>query len=911
MHLKKWAGTGKVEWRHHNGDSFRPSLILTHPVDDGKNKKTKKKNKKRQKQSKDGSTSAAASSANDVVDKAPKKVKFQVELVVVMESLEWIPATRFFPHRSNLGGSITATPAYNQRLAQEGIRFLSDEDRDNLNSLSSLPDACLLLKIWCLQRGFLHNNETGWTEDTLVVMLLYLFRTKRASSRMAPLQLLTVFCKFWKTAALLGGQEGTVDTNTTDISRTNNARTKATKSATSTTIPSVAVHVLPPADEETNEAQTLEGAAQARLYQELWTDESKRIPTLPKTLKECFARYATAPVVLLDSSMRYNYLHALTPSMARAIGQQADNTLDCLHGTRSVQRLFLTNARFWKSHDAYLRIPLNKATIDWKRVKGDQEEHSADFGKVQSLSRKIVHVLEQALGDRVHHVETLGTGNQTIGDPPIPLHQVEMTASKPKSGKTASSSSQSQLQSATGETSLVIGLRLNRETCFRIVDRGPPPEDTDGVKAFVDLWGSAAQLRRFKDGAIVRAVAWNDPHLHKIEKEDGYVVLDSDDKTIGGIVERITRYILQRHFLTEQAVPPAFRLREMMCLVDGVRNSNTAVNNANDPLAKLESSAQLAHRSIMTVYESLVSFLRDNSAKTIPVKDAQGEATDERISRLGTPLEIDAVEPLSPCLRYSELFPPTPHQLLGGPTRATLSKKVSGVVASAPIKLQIRFGRSSKWPTDIRAMGAAKTAMLLQLATGIEGLRRGNEGFEGPIHVTPQYMDVGYKGYSWRIVVRADPELHLLRGLFRPSPEATALLQLLTKEHVIASMHHSMIHAVHTSHPASASVVRLAKRWMAAHLLSGLVPHEAIELMVAHVFTNKNVPFEPPASTTAGFLRFLQVLATHDFARYATDDIWNGRMACVCVCVCSLLFAVAVCTARSGLFLSSLPSVPV
>jgi U3 small nucleolar RNA-associated protein 22 len=210
-------------------------------------------------------------------------------------------------------------------------------------------------------------------------------------------------------------------------------------------------------------------------------------------------------------------------------------------------------------------------------------------------------------------------------------------------------------------------------------------------------------------------------------------------------------------------------------------------------------------------------------------------------------------------------------------------------VAPTPILIQIRFGLSSKWPTDLKAMGAAKTAMLIQLANGIESMK--STGFEGPIQVTPNHMDIGYMGYSWRVVVRADPELHMLRKLKNPTPEATSLLrvsrnasmhmkllsvltkcllfpiQVLTREHVVSAMHHSTIHAIHTSHPSSGSVVRLAKRWIACHLLSDLIPFEAIELLVAKVYTNRDVPLDPPATVVSGFLRFLHLLASHDWTR--------------------------------------------
>ena len=131
--------------------------------------------------------------------------------------------------------------------------------------------------------------------------------------------------------------------------------------------------------------------------------------------------------------------------------------------------------------------------------------------------------------------------------------------------------------------------------------------------------------------------------------------------------------------------------------------------------------------------------------------------------------------------------------------------------------------------------------------------------------VTPSYLDLGYKGYCFRILVRADPEIKMLQGLIRPSPVASALLKDLTRIHVTAAKHHSMIHAVHTLHPSSAAVVRMAKRWVASHLLSGLISTEAIELMVAKVYSSDEAPVDAPATVTTGFLRFLQLLSSYDW----------------------------------------------
>ena len=60
-------------------------------------------------------------------------------------------------------------------------------------------------------------------------------------------------------------------------------------------------------------------------------------------------------------------------------------------------------------------------------------------------------------------------------------------------------------------------------------------------------------------------------------------------------------------------------------------------------------------------------------------------------------------------------------------------------------------------------------------------------------------------------------------------------------------------------------------------MLSDMIPHEAIELLVAKIYTettsertnNSRVGSvdTPPSTVVAGFLRFLHLLSAHDWAR--------------------------------------------
>lgn len=91
-----------------------------------------------------------------------------------------------------------------------------------------------------------------------------------------------------------------------------------------------------------------------------------------------------------------------------------------------------------------------------------------------------------------------------------------------------------------------------------------------------------------------------------------------------------------------------------------------------------------------------------------------------------------------------------------------------------------------------------------------------------------------------------------------PRVEVSREADALVRDLVIAPLHHSAIHATHTQNPCLGDTIRLLRRWMAGHLLSGHFDHETLELIVASVFLDAQQHSDHPQSATAGFLRSLR-----------------------------------------------------
>ena len=878
-----------------DGDYRKVSLILTPPMGSDNEKQPTKKKK-----------------GNDGSEKKKKKskVRFRVRLVIGAQfegtrnspdtNTGWIPSARLFPDRCNnkvaevAGQEATndGTPVYNSSLAMDMHHISNTQILASVSStaMKAFAESWTLLKIWCLQRGFLRGHDT-FTETSLGMSLAYLYRSKMVSPRMDNIQVFTVWMKFMGDQDWLGEKEERKKRGS-EVNEDNIRHSSSIGYQDLKILPTRGKRfrggVVMPEDSMT-EKQTVTNCIQNRLYasdvkQKL--SNAKDTDNVPKHLLEGFKMSTDGPV-FLDPSMTINYFGDIAPSFMREVQVEAKKALECIHFHRDnnseeasahrvdpFRQLFLEHVRFWKRYDAYLSVDLKKIIVP----NLDQANSSHKFwgsdaqdrGTYGSILNGVVKVLSMALGDRISALRILTTGNgdattssisaKDIGtEVIIESDEIQMVPIRHTNDSTYSGLDRSCVYSSmahgTSSEQITIGVRINRETCSRLVDRGPPANETKPSADFVALWGKRkAQLRRFKDGAIVHAVVWNEGDDDKSESNYTF----ENGESFGDITERVIRHILSGHFVKQDvdiSSEAIFKLRGLVSLVEGASNDDLKGN------AKLMNSAESAHKNIMSAYEKLSSFLKKNSEmETVGINDER--------SALGLPLSIDAVEALAPALRYTSTFPQIPHALLGHTDKG--GKKVAGAISSDPILIQIRFEGSSKWPNDISAMGAAKCAMLTQIAEGVEAMKEKNDPssalFDGPMHVSPTHIDFGYSGYVWRIIIRADQEMHILNGLRNPSPEAITLRQALKKNHITRSQHHFTIHGVTSKHPAAGYTVRLLNRWIAAHMLSGQVPAEAVELVVASVFTDPS-PLQTPTTVTCAFLRCLQLLANHDWVK--------------------------------------------
>ncbi|KAG5560683.1 hypothetical protein RHGRI_003871 [Rhododendron griersonianum] len=176
---------------------------------------------------------------------------------------------------------------------------------------------------------------------------------------------------------------------------------------------------------------------------------------------------------------------------------------------------------------------------------------------------------------------------------------------------------------------------------------------------------------------------------------------------------------------------------------------------------------------------------------------------------------------------------------------------------------------SGNWPMGDVAIEKTKSAFLLKIGQSLQS----NWGMI--CNATEDDVVVFTSGYAFRLKILHEKGLTLTKwpmgsNQVKRVPSTDKILYM-------RSQHASMINGLQGRYPIYGPVVRLAKRWVAAHLLSTSLGEEAIELLVAYLFL-KPLPFHAPSSRITGFLRFLRLLSEYDWAFSALVVDINGDL---------------------------------
>ena len=385
----------------------------------------------------------------------------------------------------------------------------------------------------------------------------------------------------------------------------------------------------------------------------------------------------------------------------------------------------------------------------------------------------------------------------------------------------------------TDPTNIFIGLVLDQERAFRLVDQGPSATEprSHAQVAFCDLWGNKAEVRRFQDGSITESVVWH--------------VQDSDERA--HIPVMIVRHILERHF--------------------GVGNDSVT-------------SWQPEFDKLLRLPPTLTSHCRAAGFKAAFIAF---QTLASSIKRLGEdlPLTVTNISPVAPELRYTSVFAPV----------SVPADVVSAFRPCAryiqPISLNLEFEKSARWPDDLVAIQKTKMTFFERLAQLLGKTTPGVHARVActlPIGVPPtadhaQLEITTPDGWAFALRIWHDREATLLDRILR-SPSATlsshdlenvrVARRLYTRRFIAAPRHHRSVAALHHRFVAFGGTVRLVKRWLAAHWLFRLhVEEEAVEVLCAAVFAGVGTA-HVPSTRERGFACVVRLLRDWDWSNGMT-----------------------------------------
>ncbi|XP_072520710.1 nucleolar protein 6 [Salminus brasiliensis] len=512
-------------------------------------------------------------------------------------------------------------------------------------------------------------------------------------------------------------------------------------------------------------------------------------------------------VVFVDPSGHLNMCADMTTCTYKQIQHEAslslqfwdDPTLD------SFQALLMTPKPMIRTYDhVYQLSDLVKMQASCKKLSllGSLMDHSGNY--ILAVLPFILSLLQQGLGQRIRLLT-----HSCLSDPEWSVY------SEPPKHK--------------DQPPLSIGLLLNPEHCFSVLERGPPADSPEAAK-FRQLWGSRSELRRFQDGAITEAVLWSGSTAY----QKRYILV------------KIINHLLELH----ADIP------------------YTCVSFMG---GRVDETIKLGHEIISTGEE-----------ESLKVVQSFDDLSRKLWQLEGLPLSITSVQGAHPALRYTQVFPPEPVKL----NRSFFKKEktVNALLPKegkpcphliTPIKVICHMEGSGKWPNNRLAIRHIKTAFHLRLG---ELLKQQHDYMFRP---TPSHLDVWKDGLVFRIQVAYHREPQVLRErvtpegmlILRDNPEAQAL-ELETQHKPFLT---STLHGLQQQHPCFGAVCRLAKRWLGAQLFSGDIGDDAADLLVAFLFLQP-APFTPPSSPQVGLLRFFHLLSSFDWKNSPLVVNLNGKL---------------------------------
>lgn len=383
-------------------------------------------------------------------------------------------------------------------------------------------------------------------------------------------------------------------------------------------------------------------------------------------------------------------------------------------GRTAFEQVFLVTLSQAAKYDIHLHV-----TVD-RNGNSASGNCNGDMFSWRSHEAQINDIVTTALGTRAKIVRVQHKPFVNSSDIQHSLNSAPTTSKKRKSlGQDADTNADT-----AGSFTIWIGIVLDPENAFRIVDLGPSSDDDKLAKQFRSFWGDRAELRRFKDGRICESVVWD-------------FISSSKRHHIPALA---AEYALKKNFASTERV-------EWSC-------------NLLDPALKGKGS-----------------LLEDNSKESSPT--ALIQCLDRLAKRMkdmkDVPLRVVNVQPLSPAFRGTDPFPPQPHQLAFGAGVGLGRSDEHIPVCPRVLDVLVQLEGSGRWPENSMAINKTKAAMALTIANQLRS------SYAMPTIVAEEAVDILHEGYAFRLHINSTAgganneaaEKHLIKGAAHAGVTAT------------------------------------------------------------------------------------------------------------------------------------------
>jgi U3 small nucleolar RNA-associated protein 22 len=316
---------------------------------------------------------------------------------------------------------------------------------------------------------------------------------------------------------------------------------------------------------------------------------------------------------------------------------------------------------------------------------------------------------------------------------------------------------------------VTLGIQLNDQGAWALLERGPHSHDNAAVAEFRATWGDVVETRQFRDGSVMECVPWSERSCDRW-RVPAIAVAAAVQRACAEVVD-------------VRVVASAFE-EEALGLTS----------------AKSRDKAMKDRDGLREAIQDLSSILAD-----IPT---------ERV-----PLRITAVQNVDPAFRSTAIPGPSASPFCGADKM--FGQALSRVVV--PIQIVGSLEGSSQWPTDILALRALKTAIMCTLAAAIQDKVHSAQPHRA-------HVDICHKGFAFRLILHVEIERDIAAAA---ASSTSALTRGIDVVYSITPAHSAAMTSATLRMPALAGCVKLVQRWLASECMSGCIPHAALELLCA------------------------------------------------------------------------------